>query len=42
MALGIGANTPIFPLFEQMLMRALPVQEPERLINIANARAVAT
>ncbi len=35
LALGIGANTAIFSLFDQMLLRALPVQEPERLVNIS-------
>ncbi len=35
LALGIGANTAIFSIFHQMLLRALPVQEPERLINLS-------
>ncbi len=34
LALGIGANSAIFSLFDQMLLRALPVQEPERLVNL--------
>ena len=34
LALGIGANAAIFSLFDQMLLRALPVHEPERLINL--------
>ncbi len=34
LALGIGANGAIFSLFDQMLLRALPVQEPERLVNL--------
>ena len=33
LALGIGANASIYSVFEQMLLRALPVQEPERLVN---------
>jgi predicted permease len=35
LALGIGANAAIFSLFDQMLLRALPVQEPDRLVNLA-------
>jgi predicted permease len=35
LALGIGSNTAIFSMFDQMLMRALPVQEPDRLVNLA-------
>ena len=34
LALGIGANGAIFSLFDQMLLRALPVQEPGRLVNL--------
>jgi predicted permease len=33
LALGIGANASIYSVFEQMLLRALPVQEAERLVN---------
>ena len=36
LALGIGANVAIFSLFDQMLLRALPVQEPGRLVNLSN------
>jgi hypothetical protein len=30
----IGANAAIFSLFEQLLLRPLPVAEPERLVNL--------
>ncbi len=36
LALGIGANAAIFSLFHQMLLRSLPVQDPGRLVNLAN------
>jgi len=35
LALGIGANSAIYSLFDQMLLAALPVQEPERLVNLS-------
>jgi predicted permease len=35
LALGIGANAAIFSLFDQTLLRALPVQEPGRLVNLS-------
>jgi hypothetical protein len=35
LAFGIGANTAIFSIFHQMLLRALPVQEPARLVNLS-------
>jgi len=34
LALGIGANAAIFSLYDQMLIRALPVPEPDRLVNL--------
>lgn len=35
LALGIGANTAIYSLFDQMLLRSLPVPEADRLVNVA-------
>lgn len=34
LALGIGANSAIYSLVDQMLLRPLPVQAPERLVNL--------
>ena len=34
LALGIGANAAIFSLFDQLLLRPLPVPAPERLVNL--------
>ncbi len=34
LALGIGANAAIYSLFDQMLLRPLPVQAPGRLVNL--------
>jgi predicted permease len=34
LALGIGANTAIFTLLDQLILRSLPVKQPERLVMI--------
>ena len=36
LALGIGANAAMFSLFDQLLLRSLPVQDPASLVNFQN------
>ena len=36
LALGIGANAAIFSLFDQTLLRSLPVQRPDELVNFSS------
>src|SRR6266480_4893761 len=35
LALGIGANTAIYSIFDQMLRQPLPVYQPDRLVNLS-------
>src|SRR5215468_1664282 len=35
LALGIGANTAIFTLVHQLILRPLPVRDPEQLVMLA-------
>ena len=37
LALGIGATSAIFSLFDQILLRPLPVAEPASLVTLASS-----
>ena len=39
LALGIGANTAIFSLLDAVMLKALPVRQPERLVLFGNAQS---
>src|SRR3712207_2443392 len=36
LALGVGANAATFSLFDELLLRPLPVPEPDRLVNLTS------
>lgn len=38
LALGIGANAAIFSLIDSLLIKSLPVREPDRLVRVAEPR----
>jgi predicted permease len=40
LALGIGANTAIFTVIDAVMLRSLPAQNPEELVNIGNPARV--
>jgi predicted permease len=39
LALGIGANTTVFSLLDAVMLRSLPVQNPDQIVNIATREA---
>ena len=41
LALGIGANTAIFTLVDQLILRLLPVRDPQQIVLLAGVKVVA-
>ena len=41
LAIGIGASTALFSLFNAMALRPLPVSDPDRLVTITSNTALA-
>jgi hypothetical protein len=41
LALGIGANTAIFTLVNQLILQLLPVRDPQQLVLLTARRATA-
>src|SRR6266403_2020240 len=39
LALGIGVNTTVFSLLEAVMLRSLPIQHPEEIVDIATREA---
>ena len=39
LTLGIGVNTTVFSLLDAVILRSLPVQNPEQMVNIATREA---